>query len=145
VPSRLPKRGGWPGLLMKYGPVLAPYLKQLYAQGRFRQLAIVHARTIVDGTFSDERIGGERHWVVWSGDVPIAAYPEPTADLAEVLRRSRPDRRQDPDDLPVTRAMRRLADRAARIRAAEWRERREADASTSPPPPPPALPRDDGA
>ena len=45
---------------VRYGPALLPLAQKLYDQGKFRQLAILHARTIVDGSFSWEMVDGER-------------------------------------------------------------------------------------
>lgn len=84
-------------------PVAVPVAKRLYEEGRFRQLAIQHARTLVDGTFSSEYLDGERVWVVWAGEEPVVAYPESTGDLAAELASARPERRRDPEDLPLQR------------------------------------------
>lgn len=111
VPRRLPTGSAWARLLVQYGPLVAPYLKRLYEQGRWRQLAIEHARTLVDGRFSDERIDGERHWVVWAGDHPVMAYPEVGADLPSALAHARADRRRDPASLPLRTLGRELAQR----------------------------------
>ena len=101
-----------PALLARWAaqlaPVAVPAAKRLYEEGRFRQLAIQHARTLVDGRFSSEYVDGQRVWVVWAGDEPVVAYPEIADELVEVLALSRPERRRDPHDLPVQRAGERL-------------------------------------
>lgn len=89
-------------------PVALPVARRLYEEGRFRQLAIQHARTLVDGAFSSEYVDGTRVWVVWSGDEPVVAYPEVAGELDEVLALARPERRRDPDDLPTRRLGERL-------------------------------------
>lgn len=97
---------------VKYGPLLLPYTKRLYDQGRFRQLSILHARTLTDGRFSWEMVGGERVWVVWSGDAVVATYPhrpDLAADGTNPFPDAKPDRRRDPDDVTVQRALRRLS------------------------------------
>lgn len=94
---------------VKYGPALLPVAQKLYEQGRFRQLAILHARTVAGGTFSWEMVDGTRVWVVWTGDDVVATYPEMTGDVAAMRRTARPERRQDPDDVAVQRLLRRAA------------------------------------
>ena len=60
---------------VRYGPFVLPYVRKLYEHGRWRQLAILHARTVEDGAFSWEMHGGERIWVVWTADEVVATYP----------------------------------------------------------------------
>jgi hypothetical protein len=97
---------------VKYGPLALPYARRLYEHGRFRQLALMHARTLADGTFSWEVHRGERVWVVWSGDEVVATYPE-RPDLRDraghPFPAAKPERRQDPDELTVQRLLRRAA------------------------------------
>lgn len=104
---------------IKYGPLVLPHLRRLYAHGRWRQLAILHARTLQDGSFSWEMHGGERVWVVWVGDELVATYPH-RDDLVdsggEVLPGAQPTRRQDPDEVTVRRVRRRLAEVTDRLR-----------------------------
>ena len=96
---------------VKYGPALLPLAQKLYEQGKFRQLAILHARTVVEGTFSWEMVGGDRVWVVWSGDEVVATYPELRGDTADLTEATRPERRQDPDDVAVRRITRAIRTR----------------------------------
>ena len=105
-------------LLLTLGPAAAKTATDLARQGRWRQLAVVHADTVVDGTFLRVPIDGEPHWVVWSGDDPVAAYPPPATDLSEALRSVDLARRRRPDDLRLRSARREAADRARRIRRA---------------------------
>ena len=91
---------------VKYGPALLPLAQKLYEQGKFRQLAILHARTVVDGTFSWEMVDGDRVWVVWTGDEVVATYPEVTGSTDELRAVARPERRQDPDEVTVRRITR---------------------------------------
>ncbi len=95
---------------VKYGPALLPVAQRLYEQGRWRQLAILHARTLVDGTFSWEMVDGSRVWAVWTGDELVATYPEVAGATAALAGATRPERRQSPDDLRVQRLLRRVAD-----------------------------------
>lgn len=101
-------------------PVAVPVARRLYEQGRFRQLAIQHARTVVDGTFSSEYVDGQRVWVVWVGDEPVVAYPEVDGELSQALSMARPDRRRDPDDLPLQRVGERLRSLRPRRRGTGW-------------------------
>ncbi len=116
---------------VKYGPLLLPYTKRLYDQGRFRQLSILHARTLTDGRFSWEMVGGERVWVVWSGDTVVATYPhrpELAADGTNPFPDARTDRRRHPDDVTVQRALRRLSSlRVPGLTAGADESPREAD------------------
>jgi hypothetical protein len=95
----------------RYGPALLPLAQRLYDHGRFRQLAILHARTIDGGTFSWEMVGGDRIWVVWADDELVATYPTLDGSTDGLFPTARADRRQDPDDVTVRRIM-----RAARAR-----------------------------
>ena len=100
---------------VKYGPALLPLAQKLYEQGKFRQLAILHARTVVDGTFSWEMVDGERVWVVWAGDEVVATYPALRGDAQEQLGTgTRPERRQDPDEVAVRRITRAIRTRLPR-------------------------------
>lgn len=105
-------------LLISLGPTAATMATDLAQQGRWRQLAVVHADTVVDGSFAKVPVEGEPHWIVWTGDEPIAAYPPHTGDLHEVVKAVDLEKRQRPDELR-TRAMRReAAERSRRIRRA---------------------------
>lgn len=103
-------------LLVSLGPAAAKIATDLAKQGRWRQLAVVHADTVVDGSFLKVPVEGEPQWIVWSGDEPIAAYPPSSGDLAEAVKAVDLTKRQRPEQLR-TRAMRRdAAERAQRIR-----------------------------
>jgi hypothetical protein len=100
-------------LLVTVGPVAANELRRLAEQGRFRQLAIQHADTLVDGRVSREVADGEPVHVVWTGTQPVMAYPPVSGDLREMLRHSDPTNRRAPEELP-TRKVRSAAARAGR-------------------------------
>lgn len=105
-------------LLISLGPAAAKVATDLAQQGRWRQLAVVHADTVVDGSFLKVLIDAQPHWVVWSRDEPVAAYPTLAGDLAELTKAVDLDKRQRPEDLR-TRALRRdAAERTQRIRRA---------------------------
>ena len=99
---------------VKYGPALLPLAQKLYEQGKFRQLAILHARTVVEGTFSWEMVDGDRVWVVWTGDEVVATYPELRQGTDRLFATARPERRQDPDDVVVRRITRAVRARLPR-------------------------------
>ena len=99
---------------VRYGPALLPLAQKLYDQGKFRQLAILHARTIVDGTFSWEMVDGDRVWVVWTDDEIVATYPDVRGGTEDVRSMARPERRQDPDDVAVRRITRAVRARLPR-------------------------------
>jgi hypothetical protein len=84
--------------------------RRLYDQGRWRQLAILHARTLVDGQFSYEMRNGKRVWVVWTGETVVGTYPEVAGTTDGLFPGARPDRRQDPDDVVIRRVRRRVAE-----------------------------------
>ncbi|MFT6942340.1 MAG: hypothetical protein ACJA2F_000522 [Nitriliruptoraceae bacterium] len=95
---------------VKYGPAVVPVARRLYEQGRWRQLAILHARTLVDGQFSYEMRNGKRVWVVWTGETVVGTYPEVAGTTDGLFPGARPDRRQDPDDVVIRRVRRRVAE-----------------------------------
>lgn len=108
----LPKGPRAARLAAQLGPLLWPVVQRLYEQGRHRQAAILHARRVRDGRFSDEVVDGDRVWVVWVDDEPVASYPVlEEGRLARGLRHAVPDRRLDPATLPVRRAVERASRR----------------------------------
>lgn len=62
--------------------------------------ARAHADRVRDGSYLDVFVDGAKHWVVWSGDEPVAAYPPVACDLAgavtvvDLTRRRRPGTRR---------------------------------------------------
>ena len=98
----------------RYGPALLPIAQRLYAHGRFRQLAILHARTIDGGTFSWEMVDGDRIWVVWADDEVVATYPTLGGGTEGRFPAARADRRQHPDDVTVRRITRAVRARLPR-------------------------------
>lgn len=103
-------------LMISLGPAAAKAAGDLARQGRWRQLAIVHADTLVDGSFMKVPIRGEPHWVVWSGDIAVTAYPVHEGDLDHVVKNVDLSKRQRPDELRVRAAREEAADRARRLR-----------------------------
>ena len=86
-------------LMISLGPSAARAAGDLAKQGRWRQLAIVHADTLVDGSFMKVPIAGQPRWVVWSGDIAVTAYPTHDGDLDEAVRNVDLSKRQRPDEL----------------------------------------------
>jgi hypothetical protein len=60
-------------------------------------------RPVLDGS-PDVFVAGVKHWVVWSADEPVAAYPAIDADLAEAVRTVDLTRRRRPGDRRSARA-----------------------------------------
>ena len=121
-------------LVAQAGPVVGPPLMRMVQQERWRQVALLHARTLQDGTVSKVMVAGNVHHLVWSGDEVVALYPTATASLAEVARTADPDQRMRPEDMPlsqalkgVTDAARRIADRARELSAQSQDERPGSD------------------
>lgn len=105
-------------LLLSLGPAAAKMATDLAKQGRWRQLAVVHADTVVDGSFARIPVDGHPHWIVWSRDEPIAAYPPHSGNLAEIVKAVDLDKRQRPDDLRSRTLRRDAAERTQRLRRA---------------------------
>jgi hypothetical protein len=101
--SGLAKIGG-AAALVEISRQLWPMVKPAVERGRQNALAWrtarVHADRVRDGSYLDVFIDGVRHWVVWSGNDPVAAYPPVSRDLAEAVaavdltRRRRPGERR---------------------------------------------------
>ena len=105
-------------LLVSLGPAAAAGATKLARQGRWRQLAIVHADTVVDGSFMRVPVDGEPHWIVWSGSEPVAAYPPRTGSLHDVVKAVDLSKRQRPDELRVRTVVREGQRRARGLRGA---------------------------
>ena len=102
-------------LLVSVGPAVAAKAADLAKQGRWRQLAILHADAVVDGSLKKVPLRGQPHWVVWSGDDPVASYPPFDGELAEAVAPVDLAKRQRPDELPVRSAKRRATQRRERL------------------------------
>ena len=117
-------------LVATAGPTVAARARELAKQGRWRQLAIVHADTVVEGRLARVPIDGDPYWVVWSAGEPVAAYPPYSGDLAEAVRSVDVTRLRRPDDLPLRSARRRAGERS---RAAGELLRSRTERRTPPP------------
>ena len=93
-----------------------------------RRDALAHAEAITDGTVLQVSWQGDRVWVVWSGQVPVAAYPRRAGDppapvpLEAAVEHVDPAKRRTPDEMREQTAMAR-ARRAARARIRRRRPR----------------------
>jgi hypothetical protein len=101
--SGLAKIGG-AAALVEIGRQLWPVLRPAVERGRQNaaawRTARAHADRVRDGSYLDAYVDGAKHWVVWSGDDPVAAYPPVSRDLADAVaavdlnRRRRPGTRR---------------------------------------------------
>jgi hypothetical protein len=97
--SGLAKIGG-AAALVEIGRQLWPVIKPAMERGQQNaaawRTARAHADRVRDGSYLDVYIDGAKHWVVWSGDQPVAAYPAVSRDLVEAVAAVDPDRRRRP-------------------------------------------------
>ncbi len=101
--SGLAKIGG-AAALVEIGRQLWPVIKPAMERGQQNaaawRTARAHANRVRDGSYLDVYIDGAKHWVVWSGEQPVAAYPAVARDLAaavaevDLSRRRRPGTRR---------------------------------------------------
>jgi hypothetical protein len=86
--SGLAKIGGAAALVeisRQLWPVLRPAVERGRQNANAWRTARAHADRVRDGSYLDVFIDGTRHWVVWSADDPVAAYPPVARDLAEAV------------------------------------------------------------
>jgi hypothetical protein len=97
--SGLAKLGG-AAALVEIGRQLWPVIKPAMERGQQNaaawRTARAHADRVRDGSYLDVYIDGAKHWVVWSGDQPVAAYPAVSRDLVEAVAAVDLDRRRRP-------------------------------------------------
>jgi hypothetical protein len=106
------KRGlakiGGAAALIEIGRQVWPMLRPAVVRGRDNaaawRTARGHAARVLDGSYLDVFVAGVKHWVVWSADEPVAAYPAIDADLAEAVRTVDLTRRRRPGDRRSARA-----------------------------------------
>lgn len=109
--------------VLKAGPAVAASAMGLARHGQWRQLAILHADSLVGGRFSREVLeDGAVHWIVWQEDQPVTSYPDYEGPLEAALEGHDPANRRAPADLPSRRAReagassaRRAGQRAGRL------------------------------
>jgi hypothetical protein len=97
--SGLAKIGG-AAALVEIGRQLWPVVKPAVERGRQNaaawRTARAHADRVRRGSYLDVYVDGVKHWVVWSDDEPVAAYPPIGRDLAEAVSKVDLDRRRRP-------------------------------------------------
>jgi hypothetical protein len=97
--SGLAKIGG-AAALVEIGRQLWPVVKPAVERGRLNaaawRTARAHANRVRQGSYLDVYVDGAKHWVVWSGDEPVAAYPPVSRNLAEAVSAVDLDRRRQP-------------------------------------------------
>jgi hypothetical protein len=97
--SGLAKIGG-AAALVEIGRQLWPVVRPAIERGRLNaaawRTARAHADRVRQGSYLDVYVDGAKHWVVWSGDDPVAAYPLVSRELAEAVAAVDLDRRRRP-------------------------------------------------
>lgn len=103
-------KGSAAGKFIKYGPLAAAaaqkfgpvvweqvknqrepaekFVQSKVAKGNQRKKALAHATTVIDGSVLQVFHTNTAHWVVFSGDDPIAVHPPTTASFDELLDRA---------------------------------------------------------
>lgn len=117
-------KGKAAGRLIKYGPIVATaahrwgpvvweqmkqqrepaekFVQDKVAKGNQRKKAMAHASTVIDGSVLQVFHLNTAHWVVFSGDDPIAVHPPTQASFEEILDRADLGNRVRPQDRTVT-------------------------------------------
>lgn len=96
---------------VKYAPVLVAVAKQAqgpateYAKAKLeaskqRKLAVAKATSVVDGTLLQVPHGEVVVWVVFSGDRPVAEYPDVAVPPESLVADADLGRRRPPEDFP---------------------------------------------
>lgn len=117
-------KGKAAGRLIKYGPIAVTaaqrwgpvvweqvknqrepaerFVQDKVAKGNQRKKAMSHAATVIDGSVLQVFHLNTAHWVVFSGDDPIAVHPPTQASFDELLDRADLSRRVEPRESTVT-------------------------------------------
>ncbi|HVM20284.1 MAG TPA: hypothetical protein VM307_10020 [Egibacteraceae bacterium] len=103
-------------LVISLGPAAGKLATDLVRQQRWRQLAVVHADSVVDGSLKKLVLSAQPHWVVWSGDEAVAVYPPFDGDLDEALRNVDLGKRVRPDEMPSRQRRERVRQRGRALR-----------------------------
>jgi len=113
-------KGKAAGRLIKYGPIVATaahrwgpvvweqmkqqrepaekFVQDRVAKGNQRKKAMAHAATVIDGSVLQVFHLNTAHWVVFSGDDPIAVHPPTNASYDDLLDRADLSKRIGPRD-----------------------------------------------
>jgi hypothetical protein len=108
------------GMALKYGPLVYPavrkygpqvwdqvraqrepaerYVQDRVAKGNQRKKALQHAGTVVDGSVLQVFHRNTAHWVVFSGEEPIAVHPPTGASYDQLLQHADLSTRVRPQD-----------------------------------------------
>lgn len=117
-------KGKAAGRLIKYGPIAVTaaqrwgpvvweqvknqrepaekFVQDRVAKGNQRKKAMAHAATVIDGSVLQVFHLNAAHWVVFSGEDPIAVHPPTQAPFDELLDRADLSRRVRPGESTVT-------------------------------------------
>ncbi|WP_114907309.1 hypothetical protein [Ornithinimicrobium murale] len=117
-------KGKAAGRLIKYGPIAVTaaqrwgpvvweqvknqrepaekFVQDKVAKGNQRKKAMAHAATVIDGSVLQVFHLNTAHWVVFSGDDPIAVHPPAQASFEELLDRADLGKRVRPAESSVT-------------------------------------------
>lgn len=116
------------GAVQKYGPQVweqvqtqrepaERFMQAKVAKGNHRKKAMAHAQTVRRGSVLQVFHRNEAHWIVFSGEQPIAVHPATQATYEQLLEHADLDQRVRPQDAHLTvRLPRRLARRGGRGR-----------------------------
>lgn len=77
------------------------FVQEKVAKGNQRKKAMAHAATVIDGTVLQVFHRNTAHWVVFSGDDPIAVHPPTDASYDELLDRADLSKRIAPRSGPT--------------------------------------------
>ena len=99
---------------VKYTPVIAAVVKEArgpvtdYAKShleaaRHKRLAVTKAASLKDGSVLPIVHGEQPVWVVYSGEQPVAQYPETGMPLADLVEHVDLGRRRPPEQFPTPR------------------------------------------
>lgn len=78
------------------------FVQAKVARGNQRKKALAHATTVIDGSVLQVFHEHTAHWVVFSGEDPIAVHPPTPASFEELLDRADLANRIAPRDTAVT-------------------------------------------
>ncbi|MGH3368037.1 MAG: hypothetical protein ACRDOY_12625 [Nocardioidaceae bacterium] len=121
----------WIGPAAKRALTYGPYLRQAWKHAgkpaqqlarqalvsqRARRTALQHADTVLEGSVLSVMHEGLTVWVVYSGDVPVAAYPSVTATLPQLVERADLSKRFTPTQARERSRARMLRERAQSMR-----------------------------
>lgn len=117
-------KGSAAGKLIKYGPIAAAaaqkfgpvvweqvknqrepaekFVQDKVAKGNQRKKAMSHAATVIDGSVLQVFHLHTAHWVVFSGDDPIAVHPPTDASFDTLLDRADLSKRVRPGESTMT-------------------------------------------